>query len=303
MSCRREASMEGLVHIDGGTCSVCGLCKAICPIRLIRKGADGEISFRADRLPMCIKCGQCMAVCPTQSILVDGLDYGRDFFPLPAGAAAELGFLDMIKTRRAIRVYKQEPVPRELLESVVQAIAFAPPGFTPIKTELVVVQDTEVIRRALPEMIRLYDRLVKAVDHPIARFFVRRRVGPAKFRTLQNHVVPLMRSRLPELKRGTEDTITRHAPAMIIFHAHRAVEHVEGDVYIALAYGLLAAHALGLGACAIDLLPHAIQNSRNLRELFAIPDDNVVVASMILGYPKHRYRRGIARELRSLPWI
>ena len=115
----------------------------------------------------------------------------------------------MITTRRAIRNFQDKPVPKDLLEKIVQAITFAPPGFTPIKTEIVVVQDTEVIRKALPHMIEVYDYLVKAMNNPVARFFIRRKVGKAKFKTIENHVVPLMKSRLPELKMGVEDTITR----------------------------------------------------------------------------------------------
>jgi hypothetical protein len=41
----------------------------------------------------------------------------------------------------------------------------------------------------------------------------------------------------------------------------------------------------------------------NGRELISIPDGNVVVTAMILGIPKHRYQRGIKRELRSVAWI
>jgi nitroreductase/NAD-dependent dihydropyrimidine dehydrogenase PreA subunit len=295
--------MLDVVSINSETCKACGLCGEVCPIPIMKKDGGDRISFRQDRLLLCIKCGQCMAVCPTQSIVVDGLAYSRDFFSMPEGHVAEMPFLEMIKTRRAVRNFKDQPVPKELLEKVVQAITFAPPGFTPIKTEIVVVQDTSVIRKALPEMIKVYDDLMKAMRNPVARFFIRRKVGGAKFKTLEHHVVPLMDSRLPELKQGVEDTITRYAPAMIVFHAHRDAENYETDVHIALTYGFLAAHALGLGATPIDLIPPAIQNSPELRKLFSIPDSNVVVASMILGYPKYRYQRGIKRELRSVTWI
>lgn len=269
----------------------------------MKKEGEARIVFRPDRLVLCIKCGQCMAICPSQSIVVGGLAYSRDFFPLPAGPVAEMPFLEMIRTRRAIRVFKQQPVPKELLEKVVQAISFAPPGFIPIRTEVIVVQDTAVIRQALPEMIKVYDGLVGAMSHLPGRFFVRRKVGEAKFKTLTQHVVPLMKSRLPELKQGTEDTITRYAPAMIVFHADRDAENYEEDIYIALTYGFLAAHGLGLGASAIDLIAPAIQNSPLLRKLFSISGSNVVVASMILGYPKYRYQRGIKRSLKSVTWI
>ncbi len=295
--------MENRININRVTCTRCGLCEEICPIRIMKRNDEGGISLRQDRLALCIKCGQCMAVCPFQSIQVDGLSYEKDFITLPVGKTADMPFLDMIKTRRAIRVFKEQPVPKEVLEKIVEAISFAPPSFTPLKTEIVVVQDTAVIRKALPAMIDLYDGLVKAMSHPIGRFIVRRKNGGEKFKVLEHHVVPLMKSRLPELKQGVEDTITHYAPAMIIFHAHRDAENYETDINIALTYGFLAAHALGLGASPIDLVPPAIQKSPGLRKLFSIPDDNVPVAAMILGYPKYRYQRGIKRELESVTWI
>jgi nitroreductase/NAD-dependent dihydropyrimidine dehydrogenase PreA subunit len=282
---------------------MCGLCAEVCPMKIMRKEDSKEISFRADRLVFCIKCGQCMAICPTKSIFVEGLSYSKDFFELSESRTADPTYFDMITTRRAIRSFQDKPVPKELLEKVVQAITFAPPGFTPIKTEIVVVQDTAVIRKALPYMVEVYDYLVKAMNNPIARIIIRRKVGKAKFNTIKHHVVPLMKNRLPELKKGVEDTITRHAPAMIVFHADKNAENYEADLYIALTYGFLAAHALGLGASAMDLIPPAIQNNQELRKLFLIPEGNVVAASMILGYPKYRYLRGIKRELKSVAWI
>ncbi len=272
-------------------------------MKIMKKDGSDGISFRRDRQPLCMKCGQCMAVCPTRSIVVEGLSYSRDFLEAPGPVVTDDAFFSMIATRRAIRNFKDKPVPGELLEKIAEAMAFAPPSFTPIKTEIVVVQDTEVIRRALPYMIKVYDELVKAMRNPIARFVIRRKVGRAKFKMIEDHVVPLMKSRLPELKSGVEDTITRNAPAMIICHANRDAQNYEADAYIALTYGFLAAHALGLGAAAMDLIPPAIQNNQELRKMFSIPDSNDIAASMILGYPKYRYQRGIKRELKSVSWI
>jgi nitroreductase/NAD-dependent dihydropyrimidine dehydrogenase PreA subunit len=303
VSKKESVNMEKRIEINREICSTCGLCAEICPHQIMKKAGEEGIVFRQDRLFLCMTCGQCMAICPSQAIVVEGLDYERDFFPLPTGAVEEMTFLDMIKTRRAIRAFKDKPVPRELLEKVVEAITFAPPGFTPVNTEIIVVQNTAVIRRALPDMIKLYDDLVRAVSNPVARLFVRRKAGREKFRALTHHVVPMMKARVPELKQGTEDTITRHAPAMIIFHAQRDAENYEEDVHIALTYGFLAAHALGLGGSAMTLVTAAIEKSPALRKLFSIPDGNVVAGSMILGYPKYRYQRSIRRNLKSVAWI
>jgi nitroreductase len=244
-----------------------------------------------------------MAVCPFKSISVEGLSYEKDFFKLPTGHATDMSFQDMIKTRRAIRAYKEKPVPKELLEKIVEAISFAPPSFTPLKTEIVVVHDTAVMRKSLPEMIKVYDGLLKVMRNPIGRLIIRRKNGTEKFKVLEHHVVPLMKSRLPELKRGEEDTITRYASAMIIFHAHRDAENYETDINIAMTFGFLAAHALGLGCSPIDLIPPVIQKSPILRRLFSIPDNNIPVAALIFGYPKYRYQRGIKREFKSVTWL
>jgi len=112
------------------TCKKCHICAAVCPAGIIR--AEEEARFLADRIPLCIHCGQCMAACPTRSIFIEGLSYERDFFELPQRKESwEEAFYSMVSSRRSIRNFQDRPVPRELLEKVVQAITFAPPDFTP----------------------------------------------------------------------------------------------------------------------------------------------------------------------------
>jgi nitroreductase len=244
-----------------------------------------------------------MAVCSTQSIVVNGLSYAHDFFDLPEKVSYENSFYDLIHTRRAIRNFKDKPVPTELLEKIVQAISFAPPSFPPIKIKIIVVQDTELIRKALPNMIQMYDSLTKMMKNPIVRFFIKKEVGKKKFKTMQGHLIPILKSRLPGLKNGTEDTLTRHAPAMILFLADKNEEDISQDISIAATYGMLAAHAIGLGGSIMDIIPPAIERDKELRKLFCIPDNHEVVTSMIIGYPKYKYLRGIKRNLKSVEWL
>ena len=296
--------MEKTWNIDTTTCKECGSCVDLCPNRIIQKDEKGSIYFREDRLWTCFACGHCMAVCPTQSVHIPGLSYERDFYPQPRFDGHENEqFMHLLASRRAVRVFQEKPVPHELLEKVVLSIQSAPPGFPPVKTELVVVEDTAMLRKALPMMITLYENLIKAMGNPVARQFVRQSAGREKFITLRKHVVPLMINRMPDLKSGKEDTIMRRAPAMILFHADRNCENYLPDIYIALTYGFLAAHSLGLGASAMDLISPAVEKSQALRQLFKIPAGNEVVAAMILGYPKHHFRLGIQRKLKSVTWF
>jgi len=297
--------METSIIINQSTCKKCNLCMEVCPNTIFTKTDWGEIVPRSDRLHLCISCGQCMAICSTKSVEVKGLSYESDFFELPRveQGSMQQSFFDLIQTRRAVRNFKDKPVPRELLEKVVEAISFAPPGFPPLKPKLVVVQDTELIRKALPTMIRLYDKLTSMMQKPISRYFIRKEVGKRKFMTMEEHLIPSLRSRLPGLKNGTEDTLTRNAPAMILFLADKNGEDYSHDISIAATYGMLVIHSLGLGGSIMDIIPPAINKDEELRKLFRIPDNHEVVTSLIIGYPKFKYQRGIRRKLKSVEWL
>ncbi|MGD9577318.1 MAG: 4Fe-4S binding protein [Syntrophorhabdus sp.] len=57
------------------------------------------------------------------------------------------------------------------------------------------------------------------------------------------------------------------------------------------------------GQCMAICPSQAIEKSPALRKLFSIPDSNAVVGTIILGFPKYRYQRGIRRNLKSVTWV
>ncbi len=291
------------IFIEKESCKKCLFCAEVCPNKIIYKNENNIMLFRKDRIELCFKCGQCMAICPTKSINIQGLSYNEDFFDLPKQESYEEGFFNLLYSRRAVRNFSNKPVSREVLEKIVKAISFAPPSFPPIKTELIVVQNQLIIREALPYMIELFDFLVKAMSNPIMRVFIKKETGKKLFATMQKHLIPLMIKRLPFLKNGSENTITRDAPAMILFLADRDGDDIREDIYIAATIGILAAHSLGLGGSIMDIIPPAIEKKKELRKMFNVSDNQEVVASIILGYPKYKYQRGINRKINNIKWI
>ena len=291
--------MKKKIAIDDTLCKKCKVCLEVCP-NVIFQMNNNHTSVKPERIDLCFLCGQCMAACPEKAIHIDGLDYNKDFSDLPETINS---FSSLIQSRRSVRAFKDIPVPRDLLEQIVNAITYAPPSFPPLKTEITVIQDKQLIEESLPHMINLYDNLMQGLKNPIAKHIIRRKVGKEKLRVIHNHIVPMLNIKLPFMKAGSEDAITRNAQAMILFHANKQSDNYATDIYIALTYALLKAHTLGLGATAVDLIPPAIEKTPVLKQMFKIPKENEVVASMIFGYPKFKYKRAIHRQLKSITWI
>jgi len=62
-------------------------------------------------------------------------------------------------------------------------------------------------------------------------------------------------------------------------------------------HSMLAALSLDLGTTIIGMIPPVVDRDKDLRARYGIPKDNRVLTSLILGYPKYRYRQGIRRDL------
>ncbi len=292
-------------RVDPATCSGCGTCADLCPAHAVEVAVvDGR--KRARSAPAfadgCIRCGQCVAACPTDSISVEGLSR-EDLVPLPEGAAGPDAFQALLASRRSVRVFKDRPVPRELLERIVSMVALAPMAYTPHKIDVTVVSSREAVARALPAMVALYEKLLRAWRNPLLRWAIRRELPPDELTGLRDHVLPTLPSRLEGTRRGRWDTITRGAPAMLLFHSRPEAGDASADARVAGTYALLSAHALGLGATMVDLVPGALNHSAEARACFRLPDGHRVHVAVVLGFPRYRFRWAIRRSFPAVRWV
>lgn len=285
--------------INRDTCSKCGICVEICPASVIQKNKDGEINFVANHLHLCVSCGQCMAVCHTKSIVVKGFSYETDFFEL----SDNKDFFSLVEHRRSVRRFKPMPVNKSDMEKILYALTQAPHGDAHHHVEVTIVNSREKIMEALPHISAFYDKLEKWLQNPIIRHMIKKKKGSDTLNTLRNHLLPRIKKGIYRNVSYEYDGITRGAHTLMLFHAHKDSEEHKEDSYILVTYAMLAAQALGLGSTIIGLVPPAINKSKELRKIFAIPDDHESVVSIILGYPKYKYRRGIKRQLKKINWL
>ena len=112
------------ITIDASKCLGDGLCVRDCVCHCI-KMKEGRAYFRdiADRA--CIHCGHCAAICPAGAVSMDGIA-ASSLESVSAGAVTADGFSGMAKSRRSLRLFKNTPVPRDVLRRALDTARYAP---------------------------------------------------------------------------------------------------------------------------------------------------------------------------------
>ncbi len=175
---------EQLHLVDLETCLGDGICAEVCPENVLEM-VDEKAATVESRIDSCILCGQCVAVCPTESLEMPTLPMAdfRKLAKLPFGYDE---FFDFLRLRRSVRVFKDRPVERDLIEKILGAAATAPMGFPPHTTEVVVIDQREELDFLLTELVKDYESMVKGFSNPLARTMIRLSAGAEDFGVLKN---------------------------------------------------------------------------------------------------------------------
>lgn len=189
--------------------------------------------------------------------------------PLPADT---VGLLEGITTTRAIRRYRDEPVPPEVLRAILFAATRAPSGSNRQPFRFVVLADgpnaTEA-KRLIGEAARRFWTQKRAHDGYDAGSGARDDSPKARMaRTMQEFVDGF--DRVPVLI----------LPCLVRYRAPRETE--GASVYPACQNLLLAARALGYGGV---FTAWNLAVDEQLRELLKIPDETFVAGTITLGRP------------------
>jgi len=249
-----------------------------------------------------MECGHCMAVCPNEAIQVNGLN-AKEFGPLKEPGIDENQLLTLMKQRRSVRRYRKKPVPREILNRIIEA-AHQSPTATGRKTTGIIILDNPETLDTLSEMVYgLYEKLDKNLQNPMARFFIRRQVGEKMMNTLQNFVMPGMRWYIKWYRKNKSNEVTRDCPALMLFHSPVLEPMAAENCLITAFHAIFMAQVVGIGTCFNDLIPQACNRVPEIRKLLDLPKDREVYASITLGYPKFKFKRTIPRRLAEVRYL
>ena len=258
---------------DQQTCTRCGLCVADCPARIITMADDSFPAIAPDREAACYRCQHCLAICPTGAIAILGLK-PEDSRPLAGNYPSPKQMETLIKGRRSVRRYREENLPPELLQRLLEVAWHAPTGINSRQVRFTVVDDRKQLTALRDEVMAGLGLLVRshALPEGLGFFadFVRR------------------------WEEQGQDIIFRNAPHLLIASAPQQVASPLPDCLIALTYFELYAQASGVGTVWNGLAKWAINDLLpQTRTRLGIPADHLFGYAMAFGWPAHRYVRTV----------
>jgi nitroreductase len=170
--------------------------------------------------------------------------------------------IEIIKTRRCIREYKEDQIPDEDIKFLIDCAGYAPSGlnmqpwaFLVIKNKDKILQLSETCKKSMIPHIEDMKNTSKVASEFLT--FLR--------------------------QKGSD--IFYGAPVLVIILGNRKAATAVYDCAMAAQTMMLAAQSIGIGSCWIGAAQHSLMDEKLLRELGA-PDGYIHVAPLIFGYPK-----------------
>lgn len=279
------------ISIDKDRCDNCGTCRLRCPSCFVQQG--DVILPRGDDAK-CIRCGHCLALCPREAISHERLDR-KSFMPLTeACPVAAEAFRDLVMRRRSHRQFLPREVPRALLEKLVSLCRCAPTGMNTQAVEIKIIRDVERIAALSRGAVAHFTTEFETLDGQVEAL---QREGSAIPKDLAAKLERCARYRRmgKVLEKGL-DPVFFGAPCIMLFHASDRARTPRDDCVIAAHTAALGAIPLGLGSCYIGLFTRAAAESDEVLRLVGLPPGNRLHCTLIMGFPRLRFLRTVARE-------
>jgi nitroreductase/NAD-dependent dihydropyrimidine dehydrogenase PreA subunit len=273
----------GLFTIDQAKCEKDGFCAAECPVQIIRMDAVSKLPVAIEGAEeRCINCGHCLAVCPHQAFHLSSMVL-ENCPELPLGwELAPEQVIRLLKARRSIRVYKEDPVSEELLLKVLDAARYAPSGTNRQPVRWLIIREPKKVRELASLTIDWMRALVKD-NSPLAQ--------------------SLRLEYLVQVWDKGQDLILRQAPHLVVAYGLKEDFVAANAATIALTYLELAALPFKLGTCWAGYVNLALNSYPAAREFTGISKRCDFLGAMMIGYPKLKYYRIPLHNTLEVKWI
>ncbi|MDD3236757.1 MAG: nitroreductase family protein [Candidatus Gastranaerophilales bacterium] len=132
------------LQIDKSKCVKCGLCTKDCSLGCLMMGTDGYPTVNIDNENNCLRDQHCLAICPTGALSILGKDPKDSDITMRNWKPDDI--LNLIKSRRSIREYKDENVDPITMKRLKEMLSWVPSGCNNHGIEYTFIDDKEVMK-------------------------------------------------------------------------------------------------------------------------------------------------------------
>jgi nitroreductase/NAD-dependent dihydropyrimidine dehydrogenase PreA subunit len=285
--------------IDPVLCTGCGLCIEVCPSETITiKDKIAVVSGSQS-----LNCGHCAAICPTGAVTVSGIDPAMSAFRtfrannawVPHGSYDTAGLVNLMRSRRSCRNFKDKPVSRDILEDLAKIGITAPSGSNCQMWTFTILPD----RKSVDMLAEHIGAFFRKLNHMAGKGWLRnmmRIVGRPELHHYYHNFYESVQKGLSEWEGQGRDILFHGAAAAIIVSSAEGASCPAEDALMATQNILLGAHSMGLGTCMIGFAIAAMRKEAKINRLLGIPTHETPYAVVALGYPDEKYRRVTGRK-------
>lgn len=257
-----------LIHVDSKKCTKCGICVNICPPRIIQMKENGPVLSNPTS---CIACGHCVAICPNTAMDNDKTPLS-DQLPLENSPVIDSNSAyQFIRSRRSIRCYKNQKVPRDLQLKLLDIARFAPTASNKQGISYIIIDDAEILQKTTQIVIEWMEE------------------NQSHWWSFPIHI--------RAYKELGIDGIMHSAPTLIVATAPKDFKNGRENTILSISYLELFASTLGLGSAWAGLFEMcAFSNYPPLLDLLKIPEHKSITGAVMVGYPKYSFKRLVDRN-------
>ena len=264
--------------IDKEKCIHCGQCIKDCISNIIEFD-DEKIPYITDE-NKCIKCQHCLAICPTGALSI--MNKNPENSENTENQPEENSVLKLIKSRRSIRQYRAENLPKDTIEKLANMLKYPPTGCNFHKLHFSIIDDIEVM-----------DKFREMTNSKIKKI-----LSSNKFDSISKKFAGYRNAFL-----NGEDVIFRNAPHMIVVSAPLNAPCAPEDAIINLSYFELYAKSMNVGTLWCGFAEICLKVFPDLCEYLEIPDGYKPMYVMLFGPTDLKYSRCTQPEEYPISYI
>ena len=291
---------NALINIDLERCTLCQACVNDCVANLFYIESD-KLHIVDEFEELCITCGHCVAVCPVDVVKLKDYEIkSPDNIYKTEDIPNFTSLYNLVLKRRSIRQFKGSPVPKELIEKILDLARFSPTGSNMQNVYYSVIQDKDIVAKISNYITKKVKRFVETLEDPKGKEIIKARMSKEEFNQV-NEDLPKTKRILKSIESGIDFWCWEGE--LIFIHGELTIGGIPTNSALAAAHIMLAAESLGLGTCSLGYLTLHTNQSDTIKQIIKLPENHEVGYALTIGYPNVKYKRMPSRKALRVQWL